>query len=58
MSWVYEAVGWLIVVAATFNAGWDLASLAVGRTTLRGRLLERRGPSPAHSWYRAGHHPV
>lgn len=36
MSWVYEAVGWLLVVVGTFNAGWDLASLATGRTTLRG----------------------
>lgn len=36
MSWVYEAVGWLLAGVGTFNAGWDLASLATGRTTLRG----------------------
>jgi|SRR6185437_11164797 len=35
MSWAY-AVGWLLIVTGAFNAGWDVASLATGRTTLRG----------------------
>lgn len=35
MSWFYEAVGWLLVVAGAWNAGWALASLAAGRTTVR-----------------------
>jgi hypothetical protein len=35
MSWLYEAVGWLLVVVGAWNAGWDLASLAAGRTTVR-----------------------
>jgi hypothetical protein len=35
MSWLYEAVGWLLIVVGAWNAGWDLASLAAGRTTVR-----------------------
>jgi hypothetical protein len=35
MSWLYEAVGWPLVVVGAWNAGWDLASLAAGRTTVR-----------------------
>jgi hypothetical protein len=35
MSWLYEAVGWLLVVVGAWSAGWELASLAAGRTTVR-----------------------
>jgi hypothetical protein len=34
MSWLYETVGWLLVVVGAWGAGWDLASLAAGRTTV------------------------
>ena len=34
MSWLYETVGWLLVVVGAWDAGWDLASLAAGRTTV------------------------
>src|SRR5262245_43618216 len=35
MSWLYETVGWLLVVEGAWAAGWALASLAVGRTPVR-----------------------
>jgi hypothetical protein len=35
MSWLYQAAGWLLVVEGAWAAGWALASLVAGRTTVR-----------------------
>ena len=35
MSWLYEAVGWVFVVVGAWTAGWELASMAAGRTSVR-----------------------